>query len=527
MPAHRLTMRKTREILRLRLGQKLAVRRVAQSVSCSPATVCDCLLRAKVAGLSWPLSEGMTDEALEARLYPPALPGKARPEPDYQAMYRELSKRRKTGVTLELLWQEYKADHPDGYQYSQYCQRYRDFKKQLDLVMRQDHKAGEKGFFDYAGMTMPVVDRKTGEVSEMKIFVAALGASSFTYAEAQPSETLPHWVSGHIHAFEYFGGVPHILVPDNLKSGVKSPCRYEPDINPTYKDLADHYDTVVIPARIRKPKDKAKVENAVLQVERWVLAPLRKQTFFSLASLNEAISERLEWLNDRPLSRLDGTRRSLHAEIDAPALRPLPAKRFVCTDWKIGATVNIDYHVEYDGHYYSVPHQLVGKKVDIRATWSTVELLHGGKRIASHLKSSRRGAHTTDEAHRPKSHQRLQWSPSRIIHWAESVGPQTARLCETILEQRRHPEQGYRSCLGIIRLGKRYAHERLEKACQRALSVKACSYKSVASILKTNLDSEPLPQIEVQTLSIDHLNIRGADYYEKEAACSPKTPFEN
>jgi transposase len=442
-------------------------------------------------------------------------------------MYRELSKRRKTGVTLQLLWQEYKADHPEGYQYSQYCLRYRGWKTTLDVVMRQDHRAGEKCFVDYAGMTMQIVNPKTGEVEETQIFVAALGASNFTYCEAPPSQKLQHWVDGHIHAFEYFGGVPHVAVPDNLKSGVKAPCFYEPDLNLTYKDLADHYDTVVIPTRVAKPKDKAKVENAVLQVERWVLAPLRKQTFFSIESLNDAIRERLEWLNDRPLSKLEGTRRSLFVEIDAPALKPLPQHRFVRTDWKINATVNIDYHVEYDGHYYSAPYQLARKKVDIRATWSTVELLFKNKRIASHQRSYRRGRHSTDQAHRPKSHQRLTWSPSRIIGWAESVGPQTGRLCETILERQRHPEQGYRSCLGIIRLGKRYDESRLEKACHRALQVNACSYRSVASILKANLDQQPLPRSKVTTLAIVHQNIRGAGYYNEETECSSKNHTEN
>lgn len=527
MPAHRMTMRKTREILRLRLGEKLAVRRIGLSVRCSPATVCDCLLRAKVAGLTWPLAEELDDEALEALLYPPAQPKQERPEPDYAAMYRELSKRRKNGVTLELLWQEYKADHPDGYQYSQFCQRYRDFKKQLDVVMRQEHKAGEKCFVDYAGITIPVVDPKTGEVSQAEVFVAALGASNFTYCEAQPSQAMKHWIEGHIHAFEAFGGVPNVTVPDNLKSGVKAACFYEPDLNPTYKDLADHYSTTVIPARVAHPKDKAKVENAVQQVERWVIAPLRKQTFFSLDSLNEAMQERLDWLNDRPLSQLEGTRRSLLEEIDAPALSALPETRFERADWKIQATVNIDYHVEYEGHYYSVPHALVRKKVDVRATWTTVELLHNGKRIASHRRSFQRGRHTTDPTHRPKSHQRYEWSPSRIVRWAESVGPHTAALCQSILERRQHPEQGYRSCLGIIRLGKRYDKERLERACLRALTVKACSYRSVASILKTNLDSQPLQQTEMKTLTIEHENVRGADYYQQEKPCLSRTRFEN
>lgn len=514
MPAHRKTMRKTREILRLRLGERLALREVAQSVRCSPSTVSECVLRAKAAGLSWPLPESLSDDALERQLYPARTATKNRVEPDYRQIYVELSSRKKTGVTLELLWQEYKTAHPDGYQYSQFCHRYRAWRGQLDFVMRQEHRAGEKCFVDYAGMTMPVVDPKTGEVTDMQIFVAAMGASNFIFCEAQTSQKIQDWLDGHIHAFEYFGGVPHVLVPDNLKSGVRSACFYEPDINPSYKELADHYGTVVIPTRVKKPRDKAKVENAVLQVERWVLAPLRKQTFFSLEALNDALRSRLEWLNKRPFSKLEGTRKSLFLEVDFPALQPMPVRRFEKSEWRIGATVNIDYHVELDRHYYSVPHALIRKQVDIRATALTVEIMRGGRCIASHIRCYNKGAFTTDPSHRPKSHQKTDWPPSRILRWAETVGPDVARLCDEILKKKPHPEMGYRSCMGLIRLGKRYDPERLQHACQRALSIQAYSYKSVESILKRELDREPSVSTKMETLDIDHPNIRGADYYE-------------
>ena len=513
MPAHRTTMRKTREILRLRWGKRLAGRQVARSCRISPSTVGDCVARAKAAGLSWPLPEDLDDAALEELLYPPQQGRPERPLPDFPKVYRELKHK---GVTQELLWLEYKAQHPDdGYQYSQFCALYRAWRTELDVVMRQEHIAGEKLFVDYAGLKMELVDPKTGEVRKVPIFVAALGASNYTYAEAQEAEDLRSWIAGHIRAFEFYGGVTTVTVPDNLKVGVTKACFYEPDINPTYLELAKHYDTVILPTRVRKPRDKAKVENAVLQVERWVIAPLRKQTFFSLDEINDAIQQRLEWLNNRPLSRLEGTRRSLFEEMDRPALKPLPRRRFETPEWKPDVGVNIDYHIEFDRHYYSVPYQLTGKRVDVRATATIVECLYKGKRVASHVRSYRKGGFTTDPAHRPKSHQRMKWPPSRLVRMASVIGPNTEAMVKEVLERKKHPEQGYRACMGVLRLGKRFGRDRLEAACARAITIQAYTYRSIESILKTGLDAQPLEQPQQTELALDHENIRGPGYYTR------------
>lgn len=518
MPGARLSMRKTREILRLRWADKRSLREVGLACGVGSTTVHDVLARAKAAGLTWPLADDLDDAALEAKLYAPPEAGRERPLPDFAAIYREMKRR---GVTLELLWQEYRAEHPnDGYGYSRFCDLYREWRGQLDVVMRQEHRAGEKLFVDWAGMTMPIVDATTGEVKEHPVFVAALGASSFTYAEVFESQALRCWIAGHVHAFEYVGGVTAITVPDNPKTAVIGPDFYEPDLHATYAEMAQHYGTAVIPARVRRPRDKAKVENAVLQVERWVLAPLRDQTFFSIAEANRAIRERLDWLNDRPLSRLDGSRRSLWQEIDRPALRPLPARRFEIPEWKVNVGVNIDYHVEFDRHSYSVPHALRRHRVDVRATATIVEVFAKGRRVASHRRSYKRGGFTTDPAHMPDAHRRYaEWTPSRMIRWAETIGPETALTVRAVLESRPHPEQGFRSCLGIIRLADRYDTERVEGACQRARRIGAPSYRSVKSILKNGLDQLPLPASAPEPeLPLFHDHIRGPEYYEKGEA---------
>jgi len=516
MPAVRLSMRKIREMLRLRWGLTRTLRETARSCGVGATTVHDVLARATAAGLTWPLPDELDDAALEARLYPPATTPRERARPDFAAIYRELKQR---GVTLELLWQEYRQQHPeDGYGYSRFCDLYRGWRAQIDLVMRQEHRAGEKLFVDYAGMTMEVIDAQTGAITDQPIFVGALGASNFTYAEACPGQDTRSWVQAHIGAYEYIGGVPAITVPDNLKAGVIRPDFYDPELNPSYRELAAHYGTTIIPARVRRPRDKAKAENAVQQVERWVLAPLRHQRFFSLAELNRAIRERLEWLNDRPFSALDGSRRSLWQELDRPALQPLPTRRFELPEWKTHVGVNIDYHLEFARHLYSVPYQLVGQRVDVRATATIVEVFHKGRRVASHLRSSVRGRFTTDPAHRPDSHRRYaEWTPSRLLHWAEKIGPETAALIEEILRRKPHPEQGFRSGLGVLRLAARYGARRVESACRRARALAAPSYRSVQSILKTGLDSQPmaLPPPSPPT-SPDHEHIRGPQYYERK-----------
>jgi transposase len=512
-------MRKIREVLRLKWIAGSSARQIAKSCNIARSTVREYLKRSKDAGLTWPTACELDDTALEDLLYPkspsPTLCRAHMPSMDY--LHRELGRK---GVTLQLLWYEYKQEHPDGYQYSFFCEQYRNWAKKLDPPLRQKHLAGEKMFVDFAGQTVDIIDATTGEVSKAHIFIAVLGASNYTYAAALSSESLHCWINAHIHAFEYFGGVPQIVVPDNLKAGVTNPCRYEPDINPTYQNLAEHYGTTVIPARPGKPRDKAKAESAVLVAERWILAALRNHTFFSLAELNKAIAEKLRDLNNRKFKKLDTTRKKLYETIDKPALKPLPAHPYQYAEWK-KARVNVDYHVEVDHRYYSVPYQLVREQVDVRLTSTTVEVLFKNRRVAAHKRSYVPADFKTLPEHMPKSHQRyLEWTPSRIIKWAGKTGPKTEKLVTRILENRPHPEQGFRSALGIMRLAQYYTPERVEKASIRALAIGACSYKSVKSILKNGLDRQPLlfehPE-EDQPAS--HPNIRGRHYYHgrKEA----------
>jgi transposase len=519
MAKRRLSMRKIKEVLRLKWDRKMSNRQIAKSCSISHSTVADYLLRAKLASLSWPLDPELDDTALENLLFP--VPQKRvcadHLTPDMEYLYRELKKK---SVTLQLLWYEYKQGNPHGYQYSQFCNLYRQWLKKLDLTLRQEHRAGEKVFVDYAGQTVPIVDPQTGEIRDAQVFLAALGASSYTFAEASLAQDLPSWIDAHVHAFKFFQGVPEIIVPDNLKAGVTHPCRYEPDINPTYQDLADHYNTTVIPARSAKPRDKAKVESAVLVAERWILAALRNHTFFSLAELNKAIAEKLKDLNNRKFQKLDATRRQLFENVDRPALKPLPSRPYEYAEWK-KARVSIDYHIEIEHHYYSVPYQLVKEQVEVRLTSSTVEVLFKNRRVASHQRSYHRGGFTTLREHMPKAHQKyLDWTPSRIIRWAGKNGPSTKRLVTKVMENKPHPEQGFRSCLGIIRLAKRYSPERLEKACVRALAINGYSYKSVQSILKNGLDQQSRLFEQVEDIySERHDNIRGNYYYhQKEVA---------
>jgi transposase len=513
MANKRKSMRKIRQVLRLSWEAGLAKRQVARSLSMSPITVAEYLRRAERAGLSWPLPEQLDDRALEAKLFPRVPKGArdTRPLPDWGEIHQSLKRK---GMTLLLLWQEYKETYPDGLQYSQFCDRYRFWAGKLDVVMRQRHRAGEKLFVDYAGQTAAVVDPASGEIREAQIFVATLGASHYTYAEATWTQTLADWIGSHIRCFEFLGAVPALLVIDNLKSAVNHPCRYEPQANATYEDLADHYGTALLPARVRRPRDKAKVENAVLLVERWILARLRHHTFFSLTALNEAIREQLKVLNTKPFQKLPGCRKSLFEQLDRPAMKPLPDTRYTYAEWK-KARVHIDYHVEILGHYYSVPYQLVKQEVDVRLTANTVELLHRNRRVASHRRSALKGGHTTLSAHMPQAHrQYADWTPQRLVRWAHKSGPATAELVATILASRAHPQQGFRSCLGIMRLGKAYGDARLEAACQRALKLQACSFKSLQSILKNGLDRQALAQAEEPTPDpIAHPNIRGAGYY--------------
>ena len=503
-------MRKAREILRLSWGLGLGAREVARSCSVSHSTVGEVLARARAAGLSWPLPEGLDEGALECMLYPTLVQTRGgKPMPDMEHIHLEL---RRKGVTLQLLWEEYKEEHLDGYQRSQFCQLYRDWAKTIDVSMRQTHVAGEKMFVDYAGQPLLLTDRATGETKDLPLFIAVLGASDYIYADVRWDQGLESWIGAHVDTFEFFGGVPKVIVPDNLKSGVKQPSFYEPDINPTYQEMAMHYGTVVIPARVRKPKDKAKAESAVQNAERRILAKLRDRTFFELSDAREAVWEALEDLNNRPFQKMDGCRRSLFETLDKPALQPLPSTRYEFALWK-KARASLDYHVEVDHNYYSVPYQLAKQELDVRLTASTVEVLFKGRRVASHRRVHGKGKYSTLKEHMSDSHRRYaEWSPARIVGWAKSIGPDTARVAETILEQKPHPEQGFRSCLGIFRLSKDYGQDRVEAACGRAIALGACSYQSVKSILKKNLDKARI-EAPVETVTAQHENVRGASYY--------------
>jgi len=504
-------MRKIKEVLRLHFDSRLKQRAISRCLNISRNTVKDYLARAKKAGLSWPLPETLTEPGLEQRLFPSVLTiPTERLIPDWPEIHTELKRK---GVTMTLLWEESQDSDPQAYSYSQFCELYRRWAGKLKLSMRQIHKAGEKLFVDYAGHTLPIVNPRTGEIRESQIFIATLGASSYTFAEATWNQDLSDWLGSHRRAFEFIGGVPEIIVPDNLKSAVTKPCRYDPDLNPSYQDLAEHYGTAVIPARVRKPKDKAKVEVAVQIVERWILARLRNHTFFSLAEANAAISELLIDLNNRPFKKLPGSRREVFESLDQPVLKPLPATPYEFAGWK-KVRVSIDYHVEVEGHYYSVPYQLQGKQLDARISASCIEICHKIKRVASHVRSNQKGRHTTIAEHMPKAHKSyVDWTPKRLIGWAARTGPQTAAMVEAILASRCHPQQGFRSAMGLIRLSKVYGAERLEAACALALTGETMRYKSVKSILETGLDKQPQQAELTQTEPIKHNNIRGGNYY--------------
>jgi transposase len=507
-------MRKLKEVLRLHDELGLGQRQIARCCSIAQGTVHEYLKRAQAAGVTWPLPEGWDDRRLEEALFGPTsrrVYESRKPAPDFAHLHEELQ--RHPQLTLQLAWEEYRQAHPDGYAYSRFCELYQQWRQHLDVVLRQEHQAGEKLFVDYAGVTIPLHDPQGGPVRHASIFVAVLGASNYTYAEATESQELENWIGSHIRTFEFLGGVPKLVIPDNTRTGVSRPCRYEPDLNRTYHELAMHYGVGVLPARPYKPRDKAKVENGVLVVERWIVAALRHRKFFSLAELNQAIRELLTKLNQRPFRKRPGCRASLFQELDRPALGPLPRARFEFHQWAT-ARVNIDYHVEFERHYYSVPYTLTGQQVEIRATLTTVEIFHRGERVASHRRNSQPYRSTTINEHRPKSHQQhLAWPPSRLLHWAESVGPATARLFAAILESKPHPEMGYRSCLGILRLSRRYSNERVEAAAARAVATGACSYHSVKSILQHGLDGQPL-EAPAPRPPIQHPNLRGAAYFE-------------
>lgn len=510
MPKASLSMKKIEEVLRLKYENGLSHRAIAQSCAISPSTVSEYVHHARAAGLRWPLPAGMTAAQLDACLFPEkAAAAGVTPTPDWAEVHKELKRK---GVTLSLLWVEYRQAHPEGYGYSQFCHHYRTWKQGLNPPMRLEHKAGEKLYVDYAGQTVPIFDPETGERREAEIFVATLGASNYTYAEAHATQSLPNWIGAHVRALAFLGGVPEVLVPDNLKAGVKSPHLYEPDLNPTYQDFAQHYGVAVIPTRVKKPKDKAKVEVGVQVVERWILARLRDRQFFSLLELNEALAALLEELNQREMKHLGHSRQALFEELDRPALAPLPVQSYEFAVWK-KARVHIDYHVSFEKHHYSVPHTLQGQEVDLRVTEKTVEIFCQRHRVASHPRSAAQGRFSTQVAHMPPAHQIYrEWSPERFLRWAAQLGPQTEELISRVLNARQHPEQAYRTCLGLLNLPKRFPAARVEAACLRANAAGVASYKSVHNILIYQLDRLPPEENSPAPLPA-HENIRGQTYY--------------
>lgn len=513
MPNTRLPMRKIREVLRLHYDFGLGQRAIARSCGIGRSTVIEYLWRAGQEKLAWPLPAGLSDAALELKLFPPAPAEKIpRPPPDFTYIHSELIAHKRFNLTLDQLWCEYKEQTPDGYQYSRYCGLYREWLGKRDYCMRQDHKAGEKVFVDY-GDGLEIWDKATGEPVPTHLFVAVWGASNYTYAEAALSQNLASWCASHRRAFEHFGCVPRVVVPDNLKSAVNKASYYEPEINVTYAELAEHYGCAVIPARPNHPRDKPKAETGVLIAKRWILAKLRHRTFYSLLELNAAVRELLEALNNRPLRKLKKSRHELFVTLDRPAAQALNDRPYEYAEWK-KARVNVDYHIEIESRYYSVPFRLIREEVDVRLTVNAVEVLRKGELVTAHARSRTAHSYTTKTEHMPPEHQKhLEWTPTRIIEWAGKTGPFTAELVNRIMAGKAHPEQGYRACLGVLRLGKSYGAARLEAAAGRAVYFNACTFHSVRSILASGLDRQRYVKLPAQTVLPFHENIRGGQYY--------------
>jgi transposase len=512
MAMGRIRMSKIRDVLRLRHEQGLSIRKVAQSCNISRPTVTEYLEQAERNGIEWFRDKELSESDLEKKLWGAMMPGLGKAMPDWRYVHEEM---KKAHVTMSLLWQEYKEANPAGYQQSQFGELYRQFRRTLNVSMRQEHRAGEKLFVDYTD-GIKVIDRSTGEEILTQLFVSVWGASNCTYAEASLTQNKRDWIMSHVRALEYYGCVPKMIILDNLKSGVTKACRYEPELNASYLDLARHYGFCAIAARPYRPKDKAKVEAGVLVAQRWILASLRNRRFYSLSELNAAIRELLEKLNNRMMQKLKKSRKELFESLDRPAASALMVARYEYAEWK-KARVNIDYHVEVDHHYYSVPYQLVRQEIEVRVTDTVVEMFYKGVRQASHVRSPERNRSTTNGEHMPESHRKhMEWNPSRILSWAEKVGPCTKEFLRNILEGRKYPELGYRSCLGILRLSKHYAPERLENACKRGLYYRTHTFHNIKSILENGMDKQQDLIDRTQTKAVVspvHENIRGLDYY--------------
>lgn len=500
-------MRKIKDVLRLKLDAKLSHEQIAAALGISKGVVTKYVGLAAAAGLDWPTVQGCDETTLQRRLLVAPQKPRGHVQPDFGRLHLEL---RRKGMTLMLLWEEYQADYADSqtYRYSQFCDNYRRFAKRLKRSMRQIHRAGEKLFIDFAGPTMALTDG-----SRAHIFVAAMGASSYTFACATPRETMVNWLESTALALRFYGGVTQLIVPDNPRALISDANRYEPRSNDTVLDFARHYGTSILPARPYHPQDKAKAESAVQIVERWIMARLRHQQFASVHEVNNAITPLLKQLNEKPFQKLPGSRASTFAALDAPALLPLPLQRYEMAHFKTVKT-HIDYHVEVERHRYSVPHALVGQALEARITTSVVEILHRGQRVASHVRSSRQGGFTTVSAHMPAAHRaHMEWTPQRLIHWGQSIGPATAVAVTRLMAENKHPEHGYRACLGLLSLAKRYGKPRLEAGCILALQIGACKYRHVRDILANNRD-QSMPTTASDWISPDHAHVRGPGYYQ-------------
>jgi transposase len=508
----KLPMRKLREIARLFLELKLGVRPIARACDISPSTAHTYMEKLRELGASYREIMGMDDDSLSDLLFPRGEQPASRQLPDFVYLTGEMKKK---GVTLQLLYEEYKRDNPGGYERSQFYHLYGEWAGKADPVMRFTHKAGEKMFVDFSGDSPHYQDPATGERVDVELFVSVLGASSYIFSCAAPDQTGESFVKCNIKAFEFYGGCTECLILDNLKAGVTHACYYDPEINKTFAAMAEHYRIAVIPTRVAKPRDKAKVENAVLQAQRRIVAALRNRLFFNITELNEAVMEEVKNLNARPMTGINKSRLDLFLEIEKPLLKPLPAERFVIAAWK-KAKVHIDYHIDVAKTYYSVPYTLIGEYVDIRYTGTVVEIYHKSKRVASHMQVDKPGVFVTQDLHMPHEHrQYLEWTPARIKSWGEKVGPCTRDFMEKLMEHRAHPEHGFRSCLGIIRLSRTYSSPRVEKACKRALDIGAYNYRSVKSILKMGLEEAGPEGSEIKKIFPLHPNIRGNNYYHE------------
>jgi transposase len=509
MPTKRISMRQLRELLRLRLHAGLSMRQIKDSLRVSLGVVQKVISTAKTQELDWAAIEPLDDQQLAQLFYPKSdnRPSNQLQLPDWAEVHQEL---RSPEVTKHLLWEEYTQAYPNrSYSYPQYCYLYQSWAKKQKRSMRQIHKAGDKLFVDYAGKTMPVVNGETGETRNAQIFVAVLGASNYIFSEATWTQSLPDWLGSHVRALEFIGGAPKLIVPDNLKSGVTKACRYDPDVNPSYQQLSAHYGVAIMPARPYKPKDKAKAEVGVQIIERWILACLRHQTFFSLAELNHSISALLVKVNNKPFKQLTGTRQQWFESLDKPALSPLPKQAYQYTDIKT-VKVNIDYHIQYDQHLYSVPHHLVGEKIELHAKEQLIELYFHNQRVFSHVRKYRPGTTTVAE-HMPTRHQKHhQWNAGRLMNWAKDIGDEVLVWVQAQLKQKQHEQQAYRVCLGLLNLSKKYPVKRINSACTIANKSGLYKLKQIKSILQSNQDQLVTEsQEQLPLLPQDHENIRG------------------